>query len=171
MMRGIKVSKILRVLVFNCTKMRTFDISFSNVWNWDKMDRTSAWDISFHVASQKKIVLSDLVFFAWHTVIYCVGQKVHLGFSVRWDDKPEQTFWPAQYLQRLAKGNAPSASSLKIIITASIFYLPILEFSIELIHFRVRITLRIYITECAKVCLLLLICEKQFTRSRGSKLF
>ena len=29
---------------------------------------------------------------------YWVGQKVHLGFSIQWDEKPEWTFWPAQYI-------------------------------------------------------------------------
>lgn len=47
---GIKLSKILRILVFNCIKMKKKkDISFLNVGIWDKMDWVSVLDISYYV--------------------------------------------------------------------------------------------------------------------------
>lgn len=32
---------------------------------------------------------------------YWVDQKVRLGFSINLTEKPEQTFWPTQYLQSI----------------------------------------------------------------------
>ena len=32
-----------------------------------------------------------------------VGQKGHSGFSIRWHEKHEWTFWPTQYLSEITK--------------------------------------------------------------------
>ena len=48
-----------------------------------------------------KLILVFLYFIQYKTTFLSTGvdQKVHLGFSVNLTEKPEQIFWPTQYLQ------------------------------------------------------------------------
>ena len=48
-----------------------------------------------------KLILVFLYFIQYKTTFLSTGvdQKVRLGFSVNLTEKPEQIFWPTQYLQ------------------------------------------------------------------------
>lgn len=84
-MHDIKLSEILRALVFNCTEMKTTTkrTSVSQVGECETkwIERGRATEAFMLRLRKKKIVLSNIVFFARHPVMCHIWQKA-VPFSI-----------------------------------------------------------------------------------------